>query len=55
VNWNKYNDSLVKRGEVLLDFDVIDNWPTELEKMNKSKEGRESSYTQIHLSDYLAI
>jgi hypothetical protein len=44
VNWNKYNESLVKRGEVLLDFDVIDNWPTELEKMNQGKEGRKFVY-----------
>ena len=53
MNWNKYNESLVKRGEVLLDFDVIDNWHTELEKMNQVKKV-ESSYTQIHLSNYLA-
>ena len=39
MNWNKYNESLVKRGEVLLDFDVIDNWDKELEEMNKDKEG----------------
>jgi len=30
VNWRNYNESLVKRGEVLLDFDVIDNWDNEL-------------------------
>ena len=23
-NWKNYNESLVKRGEILLDFDVID-------------------------------
>jgi hypothetical protein len=40
VNWKKYNESLVKRDEILLDFDVIDNWNSELEKMNKGKEGR---------------
>jgi transposase len=40
VNWNNYNESLVKRGEVLLDFDVIDNWHVELEKMNEGKKGR---------------
>ena len=39
-----YNESLVKRGEVLLDFDVIDNWDTELEKMNEGKEGRKFAY-----------
>jgi hypothetical protein len=44
VNWKKYNKSLVKRGEVLLDFDVIDNWDTELEKMNEGKEGRKFVY-----------
>ena len=44
MNWNRYNESLVKRGEVLLDFDVIDNWPTELEKMNQGKEGRKFVY-----------
>jgi len=44
VNWNKYNESLVKRGEILLDFDVIDNWDNELEEMNKVKEGRKFVY-----------
>ena len=44
MNWKKYNESLVKRGEVLLDFDVIDNWDSELEKMNKDKEGRKFVY-----------
>ena len=44
MNWNKYNESLVKRGEVLLDFDVIDNWDNELKEMNKGKEGRKFVY-----------
>ena len=44
MNWNKYNESLVKRGEILLDFDVIDNWDNELEEMNKGKEGRKFVY-----------
>jgi IS5 family transposase len=44
VNWKKYNESLVKRGEILLDFDVIDNWDSELEKMNECKEGRKFVY-----------
>ncbi len=43
-NWKKYNESLVKRGEILLDFDVIDNWDSELEKMNEGKEGRKFVY-----------
>jgi hypothetical protein len=44
VNWKRYNESLVKRGEILLDFDVIDNWDSELEKMNEGKEGRKFVY-----------
>ena len=44
MNWKKYNESLVKRGEVLLDFDVIDNWDNELEEMNKGKVGRKFVY-----------
>ena len=44
MNWKRYNESLVKRGEILLDFDVIDNWDSELEKMNEGKEGRKFVY-----------
>ena len=43
-NWKNYNESLIRRGEVLLDFDVIDNWDYELEEMNKDKEGRKFVY-----------
>lgn len=39
LNWHKYNESLVRRGEILLDFDVIDNWHSELNGMNEGKEG----------------
>jgi len=41
VNWFTYNQSLVRRGEILLGFDVIDNWDTELKQMNKDKVGGE--------------
>ena len=44
MNWKNYNESLVKRGEVLLSFDVIDNWDTELEKINEGKEGKKFVY-----------
>jgi len=37
-HWNNYNESLIRRGEILLDFDVIDNWYIELEEMNEGKE-----------------
>ena len=37
VNWTSYNESLVRRGEVILDFDIIDVWCVELERMNEGK------------------
>jgi hypothetical protein len=42
MKWSIYNNnrSLVRRGEILLGIDVIDNWwDTELKDMNKDKVG----------------
>ncbi len=39
MNWSIYNQSLVRRGEILIGFNVIDNWKTELKEMNKDKVG----------------
>jgi hypothetical protein len=39
INWIRYNKSMVRRGEVVLDFDVIKNWDNELDKINDGKEG----------------
>ena len=57
MNWKNYNESLVKRGEVLLDFDIIDNWDSELEKMNQGKEGRNYVYPDsfIKLLGYMRV
>jgi len=41
MNWSVYNQSLVRRGEILIGFDIIDNWDTELKEMNKDKVGGE--------------
>ena len=37
INWSFYNKSLVRRGEVILGFDVIDDWNKELKSMNDGK------------------
>jgi hypothetical protein len=37
VKWPIYNQSLVRRGELLLAFDVNDNLDLELKQMNKDK------------------
>ncbi len=32
MNWPAYNQSLVRRGEILLGFDIINNWDIELKR-----------------------
>ena len=49
MNWPSYNQSLVRRGEILLGFDVIDNWDSELEEMNKDKVGEPFQYPDTFL------
>jgi IS5 family transposase len=49
VNWSSYNQSLVRRGEILLGFDVINNWDTELKQMNKDKVGEPFQYPNTFL------
>jgi transposase len=49
MNWPSYNQSLVRRGEILLGFDVINNWDTELKEMNKDKIGEPFHYPNTFL------
>lgn len=44
VNWREYNESLVRRGELLFDTDFLSNWRAELKEMNKGKEGAKFRY-----------
>jgi transposase len=44
VKWSDYSESLVRRGEILLGFDVIDNWDKELADMNRGKIGEPFHY-----------
>jgi uncharacterized protein YneR len=49
MKWSVYNQSLVRRGEILLGFDVINNWDTELKEMNKNKVGEPFHYPNTFL------
>ena len=49
MNWSSYNKSLVRRGEILLGFDVINNWDAELKEMNKDKVGEPFHYPNTFL------
>jgi hypothetical protein len=44
VHWPSYNESLVRRGQVMMDFDIIDGWQEELDRMNQGKIGEPYHY-----------
>jgi hypothetical protein len=48
-NWKEYNESLVRRGEVLLDFDLLEEWGEELRKANGHKKGRPFHYPEAYM------
>jgi hypothetical protein len=40
MKWSNYNQSLIRRSEIILiGFDIINDWDTELKAMNKDKVG----------------
>jgi hypothetical protein len=43
-NWQEYNESLVKRGEMYLTFDFLESWERDLEELNRGKLGRRYAY-----------
>jgi len=45
-DWVRYSEGLVRRGEVLLDFSVVDGWRGELERMNDGKVGEPYHYPE---------
>ena len=45
-NWKEYNEALVRRGEILLDMEFLDNWSKELNIMNRGKEGARFRYPE---------
>lgn len=45
-DWKEYNRELVRRGELLLGFDFLENWDRELERMNKGKRGKPFEYPE---------
>ena len=39
-NWTEYNEKLVRRGELYLTLDFLDNWDHNIRKLNEGKRGR---------------
>ena len=44
TDWPSYNQSLVRRGEILFCYDFLDEWDSGLAKMNENKKGRKFIY-----------
>ena len=45
-NCKNYNERLVKRGEIFISKEVIENWNKELAEMNRGKQGRPYRYPE---------
>jgi hypothetical protein len=43
-NLKEYNESLIKRGEIIFDTDFLSNWQAELVEMNRKKKGAKYRY-----------
>ncbi len=40
IHWPSYNQSLVRRGEILFSYDFLDNWDVDFARMNENKNGK---------------
>jgi hypothetical protein len=49
-DWSKYNEGLVRRGEILLNFSIINNWRQELKKLNEGKVGEPYHYPESFIT-----
>jgi len=54
-NWKEYNESLVRRGELLFDTDFLSGWGRELKSLNAGKEGARYRYPSSLMSMLAAI
>ncbi len=49
IHWPSYNQSLVRRGEILFAYDFLDMWDDNLDKMNENKKGKPYSFPDSFL------
>ncbi len=48
-DWSKYNEELVRRGEIELDPEIIEEWKEELKKENEGKVGEPFHYPEPYI------
>ncbi len=46
-DWRRVNEGLVKRGKILLDLRILERWDSELDVMNRGKEGGRFVYPEV--------
>ena len=44
IDWPSYNQSLVRRGEILFAYDFLDIWDNNLARMNENKNGKKYKF-----------
>ena len=44
IHWPSYNQSLVRRGEILFSYDFLDSWDADLTRMNENKKGKKYKF-----------
>ena len=44
IHWPSYNQSLVRRGEILFSYDFLDSWDVDLARMNENKNGKKYKF-----------
>ncbi len=44
IHWPSYNQSLVRRGEILFSYDFLDNWDADFASMNENKKGKKYKF-----------
>ena len=57
IHWPSYNQSLVRRGEILFAYDFLDAWDDNLDRMNENKKGKPYSFPDsfIHIIGYMRM
>jgi len=54
-DWKKYNEELVRRGELLFDPDFLSGWEEELNRMNEKKEGAKYLSLSKFINEYARL
>ena len=49
MGWKEIDERLIRRGELILDLDLLEKYGEELEEMNRGKEGKRFILTHSHI------